>query len=206
MVRSFTIRVMPLPVVDEAPAVRADAARNRLRILAAAEALFAQRGIAATSMDAIAETAGVGKGTLFRRFGDRAGLALAVLDQSDRVLQDEILRGPPPLGPGASTPDRLIAFGEAMLDRLERNGAIIAAAEASPDIVRHGAGPYSAYSLHLRVLLAHGRSPADAAYLADILLVALGARLFAYQRAARGMSLEELKHRFAHLVRAITRT
>jgi AcrR family transcriptional regulator len=196
---------MPLPVVADAPAVRADAARNRLRILAAAGTLFAERGVAATSMDAIAEAAGVGKGTLFRRFGDRAGLALAVLDEGDRVLQESLLRGPPPLGPGAPVRDRLIAFGEAMLDRLERSGAIIAAAEASPDVVRHGAGPYGAYSLHLRILLGEDRSAADAAYLADILLVALGARLFGYQRTARGMSVTELKQRFAHLVDALTR-
>ncbi len=194
---------MVLPVLADSPVERADAARNRRRILAAAEALFAERGVAATSMEAIADAAGVGKGTLFRRFGDRAGLALAVLDQGERVLQERILRGPPPLGPGAPPRDRLVAFGAAMLDRLERNWPIIAAAEASSDVARQGAGPYAAYALHLRLLLAEGRSAADAAYLADILLIALGARLFGYQRRAREMSLAELKERFAHLVDAL---
>jgi AcrR family transcriptional regulator len=52
-------------------------------------------------MDAVAAEAGVGKGTLFRRFGDRAGLAVALLDERERDLQAAVLSGPPPLGPGA---------------------------------------------------------------------------------------------------------
>src|ERR1700761_2541474 len=105
-----------LPVVGS-PSVRSDAARNRMLILAAAEWLFAEDGVHCTSMDAIAAEAGVGKGTLFRRFGDRATLALAVLDESERALQDGLISGPPPLGPGAPPCERLIAFGAAMLDR-----------------------------------------------------------------------------------------
>jgi AcrR family transcriptional regulator len=96
------VPTMELPVVQSEPPERADAARNRRRILAAAEKLFAERGVSCTSMDAIAAEAGVGKGTLFRRFGDRATLALAVLDESTRALQDALLHGEPPLGPGAA--------------------------------------------------------------------------------------------------------
>src|SRR4051794_37445864 len=92
---------LELPVVDAEPPERADAARNRRRILAAAARLFAERGAACTSMEAIAAEAGVGKGTLFRRFGDRSNLALAVLSERERELQDAMLAGPAPLGPGA---------------------------------------------------------------------------------------------------------
>ncbi|MDX6646530.1 MAG: hypothetical protein QOK40_2257, partial [Miltoncostaeaceae bacterium] len=80
---------------------RADAARNRARALEAAARLFDEQGVENVSMDAIAEAACMGKGTLYRRFGDRAGLALALLDERERRLQESILRGPPPLGPGA---------------------------------------------------------------------------------------------------------
>src|SRR3712207_4184359 len=86
---------------------RADAARNRLRILAAAERLFAARGVAGVTMDDVAAAAGVGKGTLYRRFVDKGGLAVALLDQRERELQQAILTGPPPLGPGATPPERL---------------------------------------------------------------------------------------------------
>src|ERR1700761_4658574 len=113
-----------LPVVGS-PSVRSDAARNRMLILAAAERLFAERGVSCTSMDAIAAEAGVGKGTLFRRFGDRATLALAVLDESTRAMQDAMLHGPAPLGPGAPPCARLRAFGAAMLDHLEAHTDIL---------------------------------------------------------------------------------
>ncbi|MFJ8431122.1 TetR/AcrR family transcriptional regulator [Kitasatospora sp. NPDC094019] len=59
---------------------RADAQRNREAVLAAADALFAASSTPHTvSMDEIAAAAGVGKGTLFRRFGDRSGLIGAVI-------------------------------------------------------------------------------------------------------------------------------
>ncbi|MEU9129345.1 helix-turn-helix domain-containing protein [Kitasatospora sp. NPDC048540] len=72
---------------------RADALRNREAVLAAADALFAASSSPqAVSMDEIAAAAGVGKGTLFRRFGDRAGLIGAVitsrLEPLRRAVQD----------------------------------------------------------------------------------------------------------------------
>ena len=91
---------MELPVSGRSRE-RSDAARNRELILAAARRLFEEEGPAAVSMDRVAEEAGVGKGTLYRRFGDRSGLALALLDARERELQEELIRGPAPLGPGA---------------------------------------------------------------------------------------------------------
>lgn len=193
---------MHLPVLGDQPSERADAARNRRRILEAAETLFAERGVAATSMDAIAARAGVGKGTLFRRFGDRAGLAFAVLDEGERALQERVLRGAPPLGPGAPPAERLVAFGEAMLDRLERNWEILVATEASSG--RLSSRPYAAQWLHLRVLLEQAQPERDSSYAADILLGALGAQLFSFQRTTRGRSLEQLKAAFGDLARSLT--
>src|SRR6185312_4671909 len=85
---------------------RADAARNRERILEAARALFAERGPAEVTLEDVAKAAGVGKATLFRRFGDRGALFLALLDEHERDLQDAVLRGAPPLGPGAPARER----------------------------------------------------------------------------------------------------
>ncbi|MGH3367930.1 MAG: TetR/AcrR family transcriptional regulator, partial [Nocardioidaceae bacterium] len=107
-----------LPVLEVGGVVRerADAARNRLRILAAAERLFASRGVAGVTMDDVAAEAGVGKGTLYRRFGDKGGLAVALLDQRERELQQAMLSGAPPLGPGAPAKVRLAAFIRAYVD------------------------------------------------------------------------------------------
>jgi AcrR family transcriptional regulator len=101
-----------LPVIQEEVPLRADAARNRDKVLAAAERLFAENAPDCVTMDAVAAEAGVGKGTLFRGFGDRSGLVLALLTEHERRLQEDIIRGPAPLGPGAPPVERLIAFGE----------------------------------------------------------------------------------------------
>ena len=76
--------VEELPVLQDEPPLRADAARNRDKVLAAAEKLFGERSADCVTMDAIAAEAGVGKGTLFRGFGDRAGLVLAEQRQRQR--------------------------------------------------------------------------------------------------------------------------
>jgi len=68
---------------------RADAARNREKILAAAAELFERDGVEAVTMDAVARAAGVSKGTVFSRFGSRAGLAMALLDEAERELQEQ---------------------------------------------------------------------------------------------------------------------
>lgn len=86
---------------EEEPCLRADAARNRARLLEAAERLVAEHGAGALTMEAVAAAACVGKGTVFRRFGDRTGLLAALLDHSERKFQAALLSGPPPLGPGA---------------------------------------------------------------------------------------------------------
>jgi AcrR family transcriptional regulator len=95
------------------PAVRADAARNRQHLLATARRMIAEHGLDTLTMDALAEQACLGKGTVFRRFGTRAGIFAALLDDDERTFQQQVLAGPPPLGPGAAPLDRLIAYGRA---------------------------------------------------------------------------------------------
>lgn len=189
-----------LPVLGGEPRERADAARNRRRILAAARRLFAEKGVGSVSMDAIAAEAGVGKGTLFRRFGDRASLALAVLDEYERELQDAVLNGPPPLGPGAPPCVRLIAFGEAMLDRLETHIEILLDAEVASGGTFPRSEPYMVHWLHIRTLVAQARPTCDVDYTTDVLLGALNAQAFAHQRRFREMPLDRLKAGYGDLV------
>ena len=103
----------PLPVSGQETQERGDAARNRELLLAAARKLIAERGPDAVTMDDIAAEAGVGKGTLFRRFGNRARVMLVLLDEDEQALQRAFLFGHPPLGPGAPPLDRLLAYGRA---------------------------------------------------------------------------------------------
>jgi len=99
-------------------AERADAARNRRLLLAAAREIVAGQGAGKLTMDGLAERAGLGKGTVFRRFGTRAGIFQALLDDDERAFQEQVLSGSPPLGPGAPPLDRLIAYGRARWDFL----------------------------------------------------------------------------------------
>ncbi len=177
---------------------RVDAARNRELILCAARRLFQERGAGCVSMDEVAGAAGVGKGTLFRRFGSRASLAAAVLSEHERALQEGFIRGEPPLGPGAPARERLIAFGEAMLDMLEVHSELILSAETGPARFAHPA--YAVHRLHVALLLGEADPACDAELLADTLLAALGAELFVYLRKVRGMSLARVKAGWGQLV------
>jgi AcrR family transcriptional regulator len=78
-----------------------------------------------------ARAAGVGKGTLFRRFGDKAGLAVALLDEGERRLQAALLSGPGPLGPGAPPRERLLAFLDAYLDHAEGHVELLRMSEGA---------------------------------------------------------------------------
>src|SRR4051794_39617915 len=104
-----------LPILGQAAPERSDAARNRDAVLCAAQKLVDRCGVESVTMDAVAEAAGVGKGTVFRRFGSRAGLMARLLDESEAAWQGSVISGPPPLGPGAPPLDRLLAFGRSRL-------------------------------------------------------------------------------------------
>ena len=162
---------------SEARPERADAARNRERVLAAAAELIDQHGVDHVSMDQVAKAAGVGKGTLFRRFGDKAGLAVALLDERERALQERLLSGPPPLGPGAPAADRLLAFVEAYLQHAGRNLELVRMSETASPGARYRVGSYRLWHRHVAVLLHEARPDVDADALAHVLLAALQADL-----------------------------
>jgi AcrR family transcriptional regulator len=148
------------------PRERADAARNRAAVLDAAAGLFRRHGVNAVSMDAVATAAGVGKGTLFRRFGDKAGLAVALLDARERELQDAIIFGAAPLGPGKpgdepGQSDRLRAFVDAYLDYALAHLDLLRMSETGSPGARYRVGAYRFWHHHVALLLAH-RADADA--------------------------------------------
>ncbi|NJQ00078.1 TetR/AcrR family transcriptional regulator [Streptomyces zingiberis] len=95
---------------------RADATRNREAVLAAADRLFATcENPAEVTMADIAAAAGVGKGTLFRGFGDRNSLLRALHTARLEPLRQAVAEGPPPLGPGTPPAERALALLDALL-------------------------------------------------------------------------------------------
>jgi AcrR family transcriptional regulator len=160
---------------------RADAARNRARVLAAADRLFRERDPAAVTMDDIAKAAGIGRGTLYRRYPDRASIARALLDEHERALQERLMRGPAPLGPGSAEPaERLAAFYAAMVDLLESHVHLVLGAETGQ--ARFATGAYGFWRAHVRYLVSEARTGADPGVLADQLLAPLAPDLYRMQR------------------------
>ncbi|HEV3172354.1 MAG TPA: helix-turn-helix domain-containing protein [Actinocrinis sp.] len=133
-------------------AERADAVRNRLHLLTTAREMFAEQGADGLTMDGLAQRAGLGKGTVFRRFGTRAGIFQALMDDDERTFQQQVLAGPPPLGPGAPARERLIAYGRARAGFMVAHRAVARAAlDGSQPVPVGTRAPMS--QVHIRMLL-----------------------------------------------------
>jgi AcrR family transcriptional regulator len=190
-----------LAVSGQVPQERGDAARNRLLLLDAARKLIAERGLNAVTMDEIAATAGVGKGTLFRRFGSRAGLMMVLLDEDERALQQAFLFGPPPLGPAAGPLDRLLAYGRERLKFVHKHRALLSDTARDPQ-TRYSA-PAEVQRTHVRVLLQAAGTTGNLDAQADALLALLEADYVEHQLTDRGLSLQELGDTWESLARKV---
>ncbi|MFD3743037.1 TetR/AcrR family transcriptional regulator [Nocardia sp. NPDC058633] len=189
----------PLPGSAE-PVERADAARNRALLLDAAQQLVREHGVAGLTMDALAKRAGVGKGTVFRRFGNRTGLMLALLDHSEQKFQAAFMFGPAPLGPAANPVERLIAFGRTRLLDIEVEGDLHQAAEENG---RFGGGPYALHRAHVMLLLRATGADGEIALIADTLLSTLSAALVIHQVEVLGYTREHIGDNWEWLVRRV---
>ena len=165
-------------------AERADAARNRRHLLATARQMLAEQGQNTLTMDGLAERAGLGKGTVFRRFGTRAGIFAALLDDDEQAFQQQVLSGPPPLGPGAPALERLIAYGRARTGFLIAHGDIARAAlDGHQPIPAGSQSPIS--QVHIRMLLGQlDLAGADLDMLATQLTAALDGPFLLYLAAS----------------------
>ncbi|WP_409370764.1 TetR/AcrR family transcriptional regulator [Mycolicibacterium sediminis] len=178
-----------LPVTDPSPSERGDAARNRALLLDAARRLITERGTTSVTMDDVATAAGVGKGTLFRRFGSRSGLMIVLLDEDEKEQQHAFMFGPPPLGPGAPPIDRLIAYGHERLSFVWDHRALLSDAGRDPQ-TRFNA-PSTLHRIHVRMLLASAGTTGDLDAQTDALLALLDAEYVTHQVTDLDRSLEQ---------------
>src|SRR6185437_7489535 len=154
---NIVVHARELPV--STPQERGDAARNRVLLLDAARRLIAERGADAVTMDDIADAARVGKGTVFRRFGSRAGLMMVLLGEDESHLQQAFMFGPPPLGPDAPPLERLLAFGRERLRFVHTHHTLLSATGRDPQ-TRYNA-PARVLHTHVRMLLASAGTTGD---------------------------------------------
>lgn len=189
------------PPRQEPPNERGDAARNRALLLDAARRLVAQRGADAITMDDVAAAAGVGKGTLFRRFGSRAGLMMVLLDEDERTSQQAFLFGPPPLGPDAPPLDRLIAFGRERICFVHAHRELLSEAGRTPH-TRYGAAAL-VHRTHVRVLLQSAHTTGDLDVQADALLALLDVDYVEHGLNDGGHTLQTLGDAWESLARKL---
>ncbi|MGW6537358.1 TetR/AcrR family transcriptional regulator [Streptomyces sp. NPDC055051] len=172
---------------------RADAARNRRRILDATARIVAEKGPDAVTMNQVAHASGIGVGTVYRRFGDVSQLLWALLDDRERRFQEAYMSGPPPLGPGAPADERLDAFLDALVDRVAEQRAILLAAHSAAPRARYHSGAYQVMHTHAAMLVSRLRPGADAALLAHLLLAPFSPDLMHHLSVEQALPAERVK-------------
>jgi AcrR family transcriptional regulator len=169
--------------------IRADAARNRRRLLTTAQRLFDRDSIADVTMSAIAREAGVGKGTLYRHFDDKADLCHALLDEDMRAFQQRTLAHIRSCQDAYTclrwfleqTADYVVAHSE-LLREVANQGGI--------EMLRHPAHVWWRQTIY--GLLVQLQPDGDMDYMADMLYVLLDVQTIRFQRRAQGYNLERI--------------
>lgn len=187
---------------------RSDAARNRRKVLAAARSLFAEKGVTRVTMEEISRQAGVGKGTLYRRFPHKGLLCQALLDEPTRRFQEETLEilgqsGVRPLEKLDRFLDGLVGFTDANLELLYGGHEPLCGGDRLARF-EHPAVDWRRWTV-LGLLRAAAREGAvdenlDLEYLAAALLAPLDIDFFYYQRRVQDMPAERISAGLRSLV------
>ncbi|MBK1787375.1 TetR/AcrR family transcriptional regulator [Prauserella cavernicola] len=177
---------------------RKDAARNRETIFAAADALFAGcEDPNDVTMADIAAAAGVGKGTLFRAFGDRAGLLRTLYASRLEPIEQAVEAGPPPLGPATPPQQRVLAVLDATLCFKLDNRRLTLALEDSGSTSPYQAEHYQRWHRLLRTMLEQIPGSTGGDFTAHVLLAAVRADLVEYLAGQEGLPRERIRAQLA---------
>jgi AcrR family transcriptional regulator len=181
---------------------RRDAAENRVRILLVARQLFAERGVAAVNMADIALAAGVGKGTLYRRFANKGELCFALMDDHLSKFQNEMLAQMQKMTlDGGSKLEQLSIFLMALVHFTEEHVPLLCEVQQLMLLQFVGQNlqlPHFWQYMTIQGLLeaadAAGEFPRglDISLLADTLLAPLSADFYRFLRQVRGFTPEQI--------------
>lgn len=176
---------------------------NRRRILSAARRLFAERGVAAVSMHEVGRTAGVGQGTLYRRYRNKGELCASLLadeiEDFEAGVRARVERGAE--GGGEPALDSLWWFLERLADFNEENWPLLGAMRESWGGERKMEMRRNPFYEYLRATVAgllgrameeEARRDLDVGVLTDSLLAPLDIDLWLYQRQRRGLEPERI--------------
>jgi AcrR family transcriptional regulator len=174
---------------DDAKPTRADAVRNRELLLETAQRLFNERGLADVSMTTIADEAGLGKGTLYRHFKNKAELAHGLLDQDMHDLQGRVLRRLNNQG----DPVKDLRWFIAQIARfVDRNSSLLCIAASEGSGVLLDVPAHLWWRQTIRGLLLRAGTLPDPDYVADMIYVMLDAQTIRFQRRKLGYDMDRI--------------
>ena len=180
---------------------RRDAAENRQRILTVTQQLFAEQGIENVTMSQIAKAAGIGQGTLYRRYGNKGELCIALLKSNFPQLRERIDRHLAEIATSMSKLEQLNSFLEQLIAAIEDKFPLLSAigdAAIGPQRGMQFHNPWYEWthgtiSKLLNEAIAQGEIlPLNAAFTADSLLATLSIDLYLFQRNDRKFTPEQI--------------
>jgi AcrR family transcriptional regulator len=188
---------------------RRDAAEHRRRILEIARHLFAEKGVEAVSMHQIALAAGIGQGTLYRRYANKGELCMDLLIEHYERFGEEIatLLATTAASLALERLESVLARMVLLLEEQSSTGGLVAVTQRpegvcdEADLSRHIGYQQTPWYRWLHELLAgllndaveRGELAAlDIPYTADAILAALHPVVYRFQRQERGFSSERI--------------
>jgi AcrR family transcriptional regulator len=175
-------------IIPDPQPTRADALKNRTLLLETASRLFAEQGVEAITMSAIAEAAGVGKGTLYRHFENKMELVRALLDEHDQELQNRVLQR---LRTISDPLDNLKWFlPEIVRDVLENKLRLLAGNRSYMPSLEHPAHWWVRQTI--RGLLEQTQISCDLDYVADTLYIMTDVHPLYFLHCTRGYEVERI--------------
>ena len=191
---------------------RADAAANRQHILSAARHLLEKRGVEQVTMDEIAHAARVGKGTLYRRYPDKAALVLALMDACFLDFERETLADLEASSGNTSAIDQLHTFLDRLIAWTEEHTQWLGVIADQSSGARRGSGRcgpiyrwlHGVVDYLLRQAVAAGQARVDdTVYAADVILSAVDVDLYVFQRGERHYSPAQIRAGLHQLVEGL---
>jgi len=169
--------------INDPQPTRADAVANRRVLLQTARRLFTQQEVEAVTMTQLAQAAGVGKGTLYRHFSNKAEVCYALLDDEQRQLQNETLQR---MRATTNPAETMRWFLEGVVDFVVRNDQLLAAGLQEGNVTALTFPAHAWWHTTIRGLLDRMGISGDQDYLSDTLYVMVNVETIHYQLHTRG--------------------
>ncbi|HZS93885.1 MAG TPA: TetR/AcrR family transcriptional regulator [Chloroflexota bacterium] len=194
-----------IPVLEPGPSdrrqERRDAAENRKRVLDVARRLFEEFGVEAVSMHQIARAAGVGQGTLYRRYPHKGELCRDLLGETTDTFRAEVDTYLTRSATDTPALERLNYLLERYIALMDTKTSLLAAIGdacwGQRRIEKFASSGYRWAHSTITGLLSEAVDkgelrPVDPSFTADALLAALSPDVYQFQRDVRGLNPEEI--------------